>query len=87
MAHTKSLTLFTEQRAVKAKLDREFNACVEEEFAPGTKVRWIYTYKRGENTPVYREGVVKKTSNGYVIATMGSHAEHRMHASNMEIVA
>lgn len=58
MAHnTRSNALWNKHQAIRKEQEEELQKLANEEFQPGTKVKWIYTFKVGGEA-VWRRGAV-----------------------------
>lgn len=58
--NTRTLDLWNEHRRQNAAQHAALDDVIREEFPPGTRVRWVHTFTRPGNVPVYREGVVSR---------------------------
>jgi hypothetical protein len=87
MAHdTKTNALWNEHRLAREKMDAELQKVCEAEFPPGTPVKWIYSFERGTNNPIWRRGkVVRVGSYCRVTCRMdGKTADHEKYGHELE---
>jgi len=81
---TRTALLWNERRRYFNDLTDKMVAAAKEEFKPGTKVRWIRTFRGGE--PQYTHGEVVDVGYGRVKARTRSGVVHGIEAHLVDIM-